>query len=40
LLRRRIEDGRSTPGAKLANDRGGVNINQRLPDFVRQELKQ
>jgi len=35
LLRRQIENGRSTPGPRLANDRTNVSLNQRLPDFVR-----
>lgn len=39
LLRRQINNGRSTPGPRLANDRAGININQRVPDFVRKQLK-
>ena len=39
LLRRQIKDGRSTPGPALKNDVAGVNINQRLPHFVREKLQ-
>ncbi len=39
LLRRQIQAGRSTPGPKLDNDRKNVNINPRLPNFVRKQLK-
>jgi arylsulfatase A-like enzyme len=39
LLRRQIADGRSTPGPKLANGRPRINLNPRLPDFVRKQLK-
>jgi len=39
LLRQQIQDGRSTPGSKLDNGRKNININQRVPDFVRNELK-
>lgn len=39
LLRDQIRDGRSTPGLSLKNDRDRVNINQRLPEFVRKQLK-
>ena len=38
LLRKQVNDGRSTPGAKLPLVRR-VNINARLPDFVRKALK-
>jgi arylsulfatase A-like enzyme len=38
LLRQQIEDGRSTPGPKLANGRSRINIHQRIPNFVRQQL--
>ena len=39
LLRQQITAGRSTPGPRLTNDREGININQRVPDFVRKQLK-
>jgi len=39
LLRRQIQDGRSTAGPKLANGRDGININQRVPTSVRKKLK-
>ena len=39
LLRKQVRDGRSTPGPPLKNDRDEVNINQRLPEFVRKALK-
>jgi arylsulfatase A len=39
LLRKQIQDGRSTTGPALTNDRDGININQRLPEFVRRQLK-
>ena len=39
LLRQQISAGRSTPGPKLTNDRPRININQRVPDFVRKQLK-
>ncbi|NQT87647.1 arylsulfatase, partial [bacterium] len=39
LLRKQVHEGRSTPGPKLANDRKAVNVNQRLPDFVRKQLR-
>jgi arylsulfatase A-like enzyme len=39
LLRQQITNGRSTPGPKIANGRPRMNINQRLPDFVRKLLK-
>jgi len=38
LLRQQIENGRSTPGPKLTNGRTAININQRIPDFVRKQL--
>lgn len=38
LLRRQIENGRSTPGRKLRNDRENIKVIQRLPDFVREQL--
>lgn len=38
LLRKRIQDGRSNPGPKLTNDRPRVDVNQRIPDFVRRQL--
>lgn len=38
LLRQQIQKGRSTPGPKLENGRGNININQRIPEFVRQHL--
>jgi len=37
-LQKQIDDGRSTPGPTLENDKA-VNIHQRLPDFVRALLK-
>ncbi len=39
LLRNQIEDGRSTPGPKLTHGRKNVVLHQRLPDFVRRQLK-
>ena len=39
LLRHQIAVGRSTPGPKLANGRPRININQRVPEFVRKQLK-
>jgi hypothetical protein len=39
LLRQQITNGRSTPGPKLANGRPRININQRVPEFVRKHLK-
>ena len=39
LLRKQIHEGRSTPGSRLANGYEGVNIHQRVPDFVRRQLK-
>ena len=39
LLRRQIANGRSTPGPKLVNGRPRININQRVPEFVRKQLK-
>ncbi|MGF1582096.1 MAG: sulfatase-like hydrolase/transferase [Gemmataceae bacterium] len=39
LLQRQIDDGRSTPGPKLANGRKNINVIQRLPDFVGNQLK-
>jgi len=39
LLRQQITNGRSTPGPKLANERPRININQRVPEFVRKQLK-
>ncbi len=39
LLRRQIQDGRSTPGPKLENGRKNININQRVPDSVRKQLR-
>ena len=39
LLRQQISAGRSTLGPKLTNDRPRININQRVPDFVRKQLK-
>ncbi len=39
LLREQITAGRSTPGPPLTNHRAGININQRVPDFVRKQLK-
>ena len=39
LLRRQIANGRSTPGPKLANGRPRINLNPRLPEFVRKQLK-
>jgi hypothetical protein len=39
LLRQQIAAGRSTPGPKLANGRPRININQRVPEFVRKHLK-
>ena len=39
LLRRQIANGRSTPGPKLANGRPRININPRVPNFVRKQLK-
>ena len=38
-LRKQIHDGRSTSGHTLTNDSDGININQRLPEFVRKQLK-
>ena len=39
LLRQQIINGRSTPGPKLTNGRPRININQRVPEFVRKQLK-
>jgi arylsulfatase A-like enzyme len=39
LLRQQIHAGRSTPGPRLDNDRPAINVNQRLPDFVRRQLR-
>jgi arylsulfatase A-like enzyme len=39
LLRQQITNGRSTPGPKLANGRPRININQRVPEFMRKQLK-
>jgi arylsulfatase A len=39
LLRKQIHNGRSTPGPPLKNDVASVNVNQRLPEFVRKQLK-
>ena len=39
LLRKQIQDGRSTPGPRLDNDRKAIDINQRLPEFVRKQLR-
>jgi arylsulfatase A-like enzyme len=39
LLRRQIEQGRSTPGPALSHDHKNMNIIQRLPEFVRKQLK-
>ena len=38
LLREQIKAGRSTPGPGLQNDNPNINIHQRLPEFVRQQL--
>ena len=38
ILKEQIARGRSTPGPKLANDKNVV-IHQRLPDFIREQLK-
>ncbi|MDA0349306.1 MAG: arylsulfatase [Verrucomicrobia bacterium] len=37
-LQKQIDEGRSTPGPKLANDKK-INIHQRLPEFVQAQLK-
>ena len=39
LARQQITNGRRTPGPKLANGRPRINLNPRLPDFVRKQLK-
>jgi arylsulfatase A-like enzyme len=39
LLLQQIEAGRSTPGPQLENGNQKINIHQRLPGFVRQQLK-
>ncbi|MEQ9411720.1 MAG: arylsulfatase [Fuerstiella sp.] len=39
LLQGRIESGRSTPGPPLSNDNSTVNIIQRVPKFVRDQLR-
>ena len=39
LLRQQVSSGRSTPGPDINNERSRININQRLPDFVRKLLK-
>jgi len=39
LLRQQINNGRSTPGLKLVNGQKSININQRVPEFVRKQLK-
>ena len=39
LLRQQISSGRSTPGPDINNERPHMNINQRVPDFVRKLLK-
>ena len=39
LLRQQITNGRSTPGPKLANGQPRINISQRVPEFVRKQLK-
>ena len=39
LLRQQITNGRSTPGPKLVTERPRININQRVPEFVRKQLK-
>lgn len=38
LLRRRVDEGRSTAGPRLTND-GDVDLHPRLPEFVRRALK-
>jgi arylsulfatase A-like enzyme len=38
LLRKQIENGRSTAGPQLANDRNVNIVGNRLPDFVRKQL--
>ena len=37
LLEQQIDAGRSTPGPQLSNDARTISINQRLPDFVRDQ---
>ncbi len=39
LLRQQINNGRSTPGPKLTNDRKEISIHQNVPKFVRKRLK-
>ncbi len=39
LLQQQIDDGRSTSGPKLPNDRDNISIHQRLPEFVQQQLR-
>ena len=39
LLRQQVSSGRSTPGPDINNERSRININQRLPNFVRKLLK-
>ena len=39
LLRQQVSSGRSTPVPDINNGRSRMNINQRLPDFVRKLLK-
>ena len=39
LLRQQVSSGRSTPGPGINPERSRININQRLPDFVRKLLK-
>jgi hypothetical protein len=38
MLKEQIENGRSTPGPKLSNDKN-VLVHQRMPDFVRKVLR-
>jgi arylsulfatase A-like enzyme len=39
LLRQQVENGRSTQGPKLANDRHVNIVGNRVPDFVRKQLQ-
>ena len=39
LLREQIHQGRSTPGSRLDNGRESISIHQRVPDYVRSQLR-
>ena len=38
-LQTQIDEGRSTPGPRMRNDRDSISVFQRLPDFVREQLR-